>query len=27
MARFKEYWSRGVRQILVFDPEEFSAFR
>jgi Uma2 family endonuclease len=27
MARFKEYWSRGVRQILIFDPEEFSAFR
>lgn len=27
MARFEEYWSRGVRQIIVLDPEEFTAFR
>jgi Uma2 family endonuclease len=25
MARFREYWIRGVRQILVLDPEEFVA--
>jgi hypothetical protein len=27
MARFREYWNHGVRQIVIFDPEEFSAFR
>jgi Uma2 family endonuclease len=27
MARFREYWIRGVRQILVLDPEEFVALR
>ena len=27
MARFEEYWNRGVRQIVVLDPEEFTAFR
>jgi len=27
MARFLEYWNRGVRQIIVLDPEEFTAFR
>ncbi len=27
MARFQEYWNRGVRQIIVLDPEHFSAFR
>jgi Uma2 family endonuclease len=26
MARFREYWNRGVRQILIFDPEDFSSF-
>lgn len=27
MMRFREYWERGVRQILVLDPEEYKAFR
>ena len=27
MARFREYWNRGVRQIIVLDSEEFVAFR
>jgi Uma2 family endonuclease len=27
MARFREYWARGVRQILVLDPEEFVTLR
>jgi Uma2 family endonuclease len=26
MARFREYWTRGVREIVVLDPEEYSAF-
>jgi Uma2 family endonuclease len=24
MARFREYWTRGVRQIIVLDPEAFT---
>lgn len=27
MARFREYWTRGVRQIIVLDPEVFTTFR
>jgi Uma2 family endonuclease len=27
LARFREYWDRGVRQIVVLDPEELTAFR
>ena len=27
MARFEEYWNRGVSQIIVLDPEELTAFR
>lgn len=27
MARFREYWTRGVRQIVVLDPEEYAALR
>lgn len=27
MARFREYWTGGVRQIIVLDPEAFTAFR
>jgi hypothetical protein len=27
MARFREYWNRSVRQIIVLDPEEFVALR
>lgn len=27
MARFREYWVYGVRQIIVLDPEEYKAFR
>jgi Uma2 family endonuclease len=27
MARFREYWARGVRQILVLDPEDFVTLR
>jgi Uma2 family endonuclease len=27
MARFREYWMRGVRQIVVLDPEEYLTFR
>ena len=27
MARFREYWNRGVRQMIVLDPEEFVALR
>ena len=27
LARFREYWGRGVRQIVVLDPEELTAMR
>jgi Uma2 family endonuclease len=27
MARFREYWTRGVRQIVVLDPEAFTTLR
>lgn len=27
MARFREYWTRGVRQIVVLDPDEYTALR
>jgi Uma2 family endonuclease len=27
MARFREYWTRGVHQIVLLDPEAFTAFR
>jgi Uma2 family endonuclease len=27
MARLREYWNRGVRQIVVLDPDEFVALR
>ena len=27
MARFREYWTRGVRQIIVLDPEAFTTLR
>ena len=27
MARFREYWNRGVREIFVLDPEVFTALR
>lgn len=27
MARFREYWTAGVRQIIVLDPEAFIALR
>jgi Uma2 family endonuclease len=27
MARFREYWERGVRQIVVLDPEAFTCLR
>ena len=27
LARFREYWGRGVRQIIVLDPEELAAMR
>jgi Uma2 family endonuclease len=27
MARFREYWTRGVRQIVLLDPEAFTTLR
>ena len=27
MARFREYWTRGVRQIIVLDPEALTTLR
>jgi Uma2 family endonuclease len=27
MVRFREYWTRGVRQIVVLDPEAFTTLR
>lgn len=27
MARFREYWERGVREIIVLDPETFTTLR
>ena len=27
MSRFREYWTRGVRQIILLDPEAYTAFR
>jgi Uma2 family endonuclease len=27
MARFREYWDVGVREIIVFEPETFDVFR
>jgi Uma2 family endonuclease len=27
MARFREYWDLGVREIIIFDPETFDVFR
>jgi Uma2 family endonuclease len=27
LARFREFWRRGVRQIFVFDPENFTCFQ
>ena len=27
MARFREYWTRGVRQIVLLDPEALTALR
>ncbi len=27
MARYREYWDRGVRQIILFEPETFDVLR
>jgi hypothetical protein len=27
MARFREYWTRGVRQIVLLDPEALTTLR
>jgi Uma2 family endonuclease len=27
MARFREYWDLGVREIIIFEPETFDVFR
>jgi hypothetical protein len=27
MARFREYWDLGVREIVIFDPETCDVFR
>jgi len=27
IARYREYWTRGVRQIIILDPEDCRAFR
>lgn len=27
MARFREYWTRGVRRIIVLDPDTFTTLR
>ena len=27
MARFREYWNLGVREIIIFEPETFDVFR
>jgi Uma2 family endonuclease len=27
MARFREYWEGGVREIVIFEPEAFDVFR